>query len=102
MKADLKPERELNKIIESRMRKHGMWSAIERIAREHRVDAMRVIGNDRFSSIAAARHHTWAVIRWTLGMSYTEIAIFFSVDHTTVMSGVRKYEKQLEKEYMNG
>jgi chromosomal replication initiation ATPase DnaA len=86
-------------ILAARLGKAGMWPLVERIAREHMVDARGIIGHRRHASKTAARHHLWAVIRWSTGMSYPEIAIMFDVDHTSVMHGVCRYESELAARY---
>lgn len=58
-----------------------------------------VIAGGRHASVARARHRLWMVMRHTLGLSFPEIAILFEVDHTTVMSGVKKCERALEAEH---
>lgn len=81
--------------VRVRLDRLGMWPMIQRIAREHLVSPEAAISRNRQVSTALARHHIWAVIRWTLGLSYPEIAALFDVDHTTIMSGVARWEHEI-------
>jgi chromosomal replication initiation ATPase DnaA len=58
-----------------------------------------VVVGTRHASVARARHRLWMVMRHTLGFSFPELGILFEVDHTTVMSGVKKCERALEAEH---
>ena len=53
----------------------------------------------RVKSIADARHRLWTVLRHTLALSYPELATFFEVDHTTILSAVHKIEAKLAAEH---
>jgi chromosomal replication initiation ATPase DnaA len=61
----------------------------------HRVTLAGVLGQSRLASVVRARHDLWAMCRWSLGMSYGELGALFGVDHTTVVSAVRKCEVAL-------
>ena len=68
---------------------------IDRIAREHDVRPAELLGRSRLKHIALARHHAMAVIRWSSTMSLPAIGHLFERDHTTVMSGIAKYDRWL-------
>lgn len=82
--------------IQEALRRMGvlMW------AREYCVSQgstlLEVLSSDRHASVARARHRLWTVMRHTLGLSYPELARIFGVDHTTIMSGVKKCEAQMQ------
>lgn len=80
--------------IAARLEKFGMWRTVERIAREHRVEPIDVVGRTCRASVVAARHHVWSVIRDTLAMSYPEIGSFFEFDHSTVLEGIRRHHQR--------
>lgn len=82
--------------VEARIRAAGLWPVVERISAEHSCSAVQLVSRRRFANLAAARRHVWATIRWTLALSYPAIAFLFDVDHTTVMYGVKMYERELE------
>jgi len=65
-----------------------MLSTVERIAKEYRVDARAILGCSRKLNLVAARHHAWATIRWTLGLSLREVAALFGVDFSAIAYGV--------------
>ena len=75
----------------------GALGAVTRIAREHGVSLETLVSRDRHRHAALARHHAWAVIRWTLALSYPEIGRMFGVDHCTVIQGIRKFERHLSE-----
>ncbi len=85
-------------IIVERLKRFGILRSVERIAKIYCVTAQDIVGRCRSTNIVAARHHAWAVIRWTLVMSYPEIGALFDVDYSSVMHGVRKYERSISKE----
>jgi len=68
---------------------------IAQIAGEHGVPLDRVMGRCRLARVSYARHHAMAVIRWSSGLSFPEIGRYFGRDHTTVIAGVRRYEREL-------
>lgn len=58
-----------------------------------------VRGKSRIKSLVNVRHICMYILRDKLDMSYVEIGKLFSNrDHTTIMSGVEKISKQLEKD----
>lgn len=77
---------------------YGAIDLAREIARKHHTSVELIISRVRTKNVTHARHHLWAVIRWTLDISYPEIARWFGVDHTTVMSGVRNHEARIVKE----
>lgn len=73
----------------------GALETMEQIRREYRLTYEELLGGDRHKTAAAARHHLWLLIKHTLDLSYPEMARIFFVDHTTVLTGVRKAERVL-------
>lgn len=83
--------------VRVRLERLGMWPTVERISREHYISPDIAISRDRHASASRARHHIWAVIRWTLGMPYHDIACIFDVDHTSIINGVDRWDRELER-----
>ena len=69
-----------------------------RIAREELVTAADILGRKRYPRVTAARHRLWHVVQATFGLTYSEVARMFRVDHTAVMHGIRRHELRLERE----
>jgi Bacterial dnaA protein helix-turn-helix len=61
------------------------------------VETARVLSRDRFPSVVAVRRRLIALIRWSTGLSYPEIGGIFGLDHTSVLSAVRKREAELSR-----
>jgi chromosomal replication initiation ATPase DnaA len=53
----------------------------------------------RTDNAARARHHLWTVLRHTLDLSYPKLARAFGCDHSTIVSGVQKFERALTAAY---
>ena len=57
----------------------------------------QIVGNSRESNIALARHVSMYLIRALLDVPFTKIGMTFGgKDHSTVMNGVQKVEKELK------
>ena len=66
-----------------------------RIADEHGVPLDLMLSRSRVPSVAHARHHFVAVLRWSTGMSYPSIGALVDRDHTSIIAAERKYEATL-------
>ena len=69
----------------------------ERIARDEGVRVSDILGPSRERQPTRARHRLWAVTRASTDLSYPQLGRIFGRDHTTIMSGVRKYEAALQR-----
>ena len=73
----------------------GALELVQRVAEEHSLTVVDRTGPCRLGHIAFARHRAMALLRWSTGMSYPAIGRIFRRDHTTVIAGVRHYERHL-------
>lgn len=82
------------------LRKQRALPTIRAIARVHGVSLDQVMSRSRVSSVRAARCHAMAVVRWSTDWSLPQIARLFNrMDHTTVLSAVRRWAQQLKREH---
>ncbi len=65
------------------------------ICQRHHVTREEVCGRGRTRVVALARHELWWELRHhgTLAFSYEEIGRLFGRNHTTVLHGVRAFQK---------
>lgn len=68
---------------------------VRRIAREHECTVEDLYATSTHPSITRARRRAYAVLRWSTGLSFSELGRIFNRDHTTILAGVRKYEAEL-------
>ena len=73
----------------------GALDALERIASEHGVTPVEVLGRDRSRSVARARAHFVHVLRTCTSLSYPEIGKLIGRDHSTAMHLERAHEIRL-------
>lgn len=59
------------------------------IVRSHHVTVFEVCGRGRTAKVVEARHDAWAYLR-RLGFSYPEIGRLWGVDHSSVLTALRK------------
>jgi hypothetical protein len=89
--------------VAARLAKLHALSMALRICREEGADDEAVFcmtGHRRpLPRVSRARAHIWAVLRWSLDLSYPEVAQVFGADHTTVMVAVKKREAELAGQY---
>lgn len=77
--------------------KIGEQRIINTVAEYYNITPSQIIGPSRQGNIALARHISMYLIRTMLDMPYKSIGMMFGgKDHSTVMSGVEKVEKQLK------
>jgi hypothetical protein len=84
--------------IEARLHANGALMFARGYCFSQGAPLSEVIGESRSAHVARARHRLWTVLLDTLGLSYPACAAIFEVDHTTVMSAVRKRRAELESE----
>lgn len=65
------------------------------IAEEHGITVELMLGRSRSASIARARQHFTAVLRWSTGLSLPDIGALLHQDHSTVMASVKAHEDRL-------
>jgi hypothetical protein len=96
--------------IEARLLKAGVLMFARSYCAERGTTLAEVIGDDvpgsrygyvasRMPTVARARHGLWTMIRHSLALSYPEIGAIFEVNHTTVLSAVRKCESKLDEQF---
>lgn len=68
---------------------------VEQVAIEDGVHAHLILGRSRLKSIVRARHHLWAALLGA-GYSYPEIGAALSMDHSTVMAGLRAHARRVK------
>ena len=70
------------------------WDLTVEVAAEHGVSPFEVTSDSRIAPIPMARFHVWsAIFRCGLGYSLSYIGNAWGVDHTTVMAGIRVWER---------
>ena len=69
---------------------------VERVAEKHGLGAKALFVRSTRRAIVYPRQQAMYAIRQRLGWSYPRIARLFGMDHTTVIYGVRQYEKRME------
>ncbi len=65
-------------------------------AKYYHIKEEDIMSNIRTKNIATARQVVMYLMREILGLSHLKIAKFFDKDHTTIMYGIRKIEKEIE------
>jgi chromosomal replication initiation ATPase DnaA len=68
---------------------------VEETAAAFRVSSAEVLSRDRHSTIADARHVVAWRIRKQWGWSFPHIGKVLALDHTTIMSAVRKIDREI-------
>jgi chromosomal replication initiation ATPase DnaA len=82
--------------VVGRLARIGAKALAERTAKEFGVPLAEVLeGESRARSVKRARHRLWCLVRHTLDLSYPEMERLFEADHTTILSAVRKREREL-------
>lgn len=69
-----------------------------RLATLYGVTTEALVGRSRHRTPVLARHHLCALVRWSTGLSYTEIGALLDLDHTTIIHAVRTYEARITAE----
>ena len=68
--------------------------AIMAVCDKYNISKETIIGKKRTAHIVGARHACMYTLREALEMTYTDIASIFSCDHTSVMSAIKKIERE--------
>lgn len=61
---------------------------------KYNISKETIVGKKRTAHIVTARHVCMYTLRESIEMTYTDIAGIFSCDHTSVMSAIRKIERE--------
>lgn len=70
---------------------------VEEVCREHGVSLEEIAGRSRSTLFNAARQDLWYRLYCTGGYSYPDIGWIFMRDHTTIISGIDRHERRVEK-----
>lgn len=84
--------------IERRLHELGALTFARQYCASQGATLDMVTSQDRLEYVVRARHRLWTVLLDTLGLSYPACAALFEVDHTTVMSAVKKRRAELASE----
>ncbi len=82
------------RIVEA-LRDRDLLDLLDAVCRRRSVTREEVCGRGRTRNVARARHELWWELRRNPGMSFGEIGRLFDRNHTTVMTGVRAFERAL-------
>lgn len=66
---------------------------LDTVCQARGVTREEVCGRRRTKNVASARQELWWHLRRSPGMSYGEIGLLFGRNHTTVMAGIRAFER---------
>lgn len=84
--------------VQRRLAALGILAETWKFCTREGIPLMWVTSTARDAEIVRVRHRLWTVLIDTLGLSLSECAALFEVDHTTVMYAVRLRRIELEKE----
>jgi chromosomal replication initiation ATPase DnaA len=71
----------------------------EKIAQEHGLrQSSDLFAPKRHPTVVRARDHLFAVVKWSTGFSWPEMAEIFGMDHTSILVAVRRHEMRLNGE----
>lgn len=78
------------------LRRRGLFELLESVCRQRGVMPEELYGGCRAQSVARARHELWWRIRALpdRDYSYPEIARMFGCDSSTVLHGVRAFQRR--------
>ncbi len=70
---------------------------LDQVCRIHHVTRAEICGRSRSRTVSFARHDLWWRLRnhATLSFSYIELGRLFDRNHTTVLHGVRAWERAI-------
>lgn len=74
--------------------RRDLLALLDEICLARRVTREEVCGRGRTKNVALARQELWARLRRHPGMSYEEIGRLFDRNRTTIMAGIRAYERR--------
>ncbi len=64
---------------------------------KYNISKETIVGKKRTAHIVSARHACMFTLREAMDMTYKDIASIFSCDHTSVMSAIRKIEREMSE-----
>lgn len=67
----------------------GLLAPVADVLRSHNVTVFEACGRGRTSKVVKARHAAWSLLR-ERGFSYPEIGRIWGVDHSSVLTALRK------------
>ena len=70
-----------------------LLALLDTVCHARGVTREELCGRRRTKNVASARQELWWHLRRSPGMSYAEIGRLFGRNHTTVMAGVRAFER---------
>lgn len=71
-----------------------------RIAAEHGLTRPEVLlSQNRQPAVVRARDHFLAVVKWSTGLSLKEMRDVFGMDHTSILTAIRRHEARLNGEF---
>lgn len=79
------------------LRDLGALETARSIADKHRVTVNAIVGRSLEKYVCRARFELWAILRWTLDLNFSDIGRLFDRNHTTVISGIARYEAEMLK-----
>lgn len=77
------------------MRRSRINAVMQAVADVTGISPDRVLSTQRRKDVISARHISWWICRYDLELTYPCIAHAFSVDHSSVIHGVRRIDEQL-------
>lgn len=83
--------------IRERLEERDLLGLVAEVAKRHHATVAEVLGPSRMRHVCLARQGVWYAMRHhsECEWSYPAIGRLFDRDHTTVMAGVRAYERWL-------
>lgn len=81
-----------------RLDQRGALVALLRLCVRDDVTPEAVVGWSRLSELVRTRHELWGVAIDSLGLGYKEAERIFEVDHSTIISALRKREKATRRD----
>jgi len=70
---------------------------VKEVCQEHGVSPEEIAGRSRSILFNAARQDLWCRLYYTGSYSYPDIGWIFLRDHTTIISGIDRHERRVEK-----
>ena len=67
---------------------------IQTVCDKYNISQETLRGKSRRANVVLARHVTWFSLREALDMTFADIGGMFGCDHTTVMAGIRKIDRE--------
>jgi chromosomal replication initiation ATPase DnaA len=81
--------------LATRLARIGALGLADRVCAEYGT-SLDVVVRGRQGRATRARHRIWTLLRHTLDLSYLELEALWDTDHSSIMRGVKKCERELE------